>query len=456
VGFDLEKNDIRGFLLSRIIQVPNASVTTHDVGTEVVQRARDWSPREFEEGSSVDVTVSTDYALREAQLHPRTSEVGPSSKEGCSELRLSFDTESVAMAWLAMNERNVVSANGKFKSAAKNWLKGTNQPTTTSPRGHTFSDAFDPWASDEAMNLALRMAAAVIAAGELSATKLAEMFSVDVDHVRTVFHELVMARSPKDDTRYFLPITLSDELNEEGDYDYIVDGNATTMFGGTDPLAWTEVFAVSLMLEQIQRLASGTPVAATAESLAAKIHSATDVSLSVLVSEVPFASEIAQSVGASQLRIKYQSASQEEPTWRLIAPVEEQFVCGEAYLRAYEVESGTYKTYALNRIWDVQEAGQFPSSLPADVESDWLATLLKGSTEVLIETNEAGLPLFENLPEVQVAKEPSSFGFVLKVKVANQDFLDRRLAAAGKNARVIGDGTPRAGTAFATELANRL
>lgn len=457
VGYDIERDDIRGFLLSRIVDVPKMSSEIRLVGDDVVQRARDWSPREFEEGSSIDVTVSTEFAQREAKLHPRTSAVVASSEDGCSELRLSFDTESSAMAWLVMNERNVIRANGKFKSAAKNWLKETNQATKTPARGHSFSDAFDPWSSDEAINLALRMAAAVIAAGELSAKDLASMFSVDVDHVRRVFHELVMARSPQDDTRYFLPITLSDDSNDDGDYDYIAEGNAVEMFGGTDPLAWTEVFAVSLMLEQIQRLAHGTPVARVAESLVAKIHAATDVSLSVLVPEVPFGSEIAQNIRTSALRIKYQSAGQEQPTWRVIAPVEQQFVCGEAYLRAYEMgDGGAYKTYALNRIWDVEVAGEFPASLPTDTASDWLAALLTTSNEVLIETNEAGLPLFENLPEVQVAKEPSNFGFILKIKVANADFLDRRLAAAGKNARVIGDKANRAGVAFATELANRL
>ena len=159
----------------------------------------------------------------------------------------------------------------------------------------------------------------------------------------------------------------------------------------------------------------------------------------------------------SQIRIKYQSAGQDHPTWRVIAPVEEQIVCGEAYVRAYEMgDQGAYKTYALNRIWDVEVVGEFPTTLPPDASSDWLSTLLATSREVLIETNEVGLPLFENLPEVQVAKEPSDFGFILKIKVANQDFLDRRLAAAGKNARVIGDNVERSGVAFAKELSKRI
>ena len=457
MGFDIERNDIRGFLLSRIVDVPKLSDETRNVGAEAVQHARAWTPREFEQGWEVDVTVSSEFAEREARLNPLTSSVTTSRQEGNSDLHLSFDTESSAMDWFVLNERNIVQANGSFKASAKKWLSETNPKTTTPSRDHKFSDAFDPWACDEAMNLALRMAAAVIARGELSATELATMFSVDVQHVGAVFHELVMSRSPQDDTLYLLPISLSEEVNEDGYYGYVAEESADTMFGGTDPLAWTEVFAVSLMLEQIQRLAKGTPVARTAETLAVKIHDATDVSLTVVVPEVPFATEIAQSVGTSQLRIKYQSAGQDHPTWRVIAPVEEQIVCGEAYVRAYEMgDPGAYKTYALNRIWDVEVVGEFPTTLPPDASSDWLSTLLATSREVLIETNEVGLPLFENLPEVQVAKEPSDFGFILKIKVANQDFLDRRLAAAGKNARVIGDNAERSGVAFAKELAKRI
>ena len=457
VGFDIERNDIRGFLLSRIVDVPKLSDETRNVGAEAVQHARAWTPREFEQGWEVDVTVSSEFAEREARLNPLTSSVTTSRQEGNSDLHLSFDTESSAMDWFVLNERNIVQANGSFKASAKKWLSETNPKTTTPSRDHKFGDAFDPWACDEAMNLALRMAAAVIARGELSATELATMFSVDVQHVGAVFHELVMSRSPHDDTMYLLPISLSEEVNEDGYYGYVAETNAGTMFGGTDPLAWTEVFAVSLMLEQIQRLAKGTPVARTAETLVAKIHDATDVSLTVVVPEVPFAIEIAQSVGTSQIRIKYQSAGQDHPTWRVIAPVEEQIVCGEAYVRAYEMgDPGAYKTYALNRIWDVEVVGEFPTTLPPDASSDWLSTLLATSREVLIETNEVGLPLFENLPEVQVAKEPSDFGFILKIKVANQDFLDRRLAAAGKNARVIGDNAERSGVAFAKELAKRI
>ena len=457
VGFDIERNDIRGFLLSRIVDVPKLSEETRNVGAEAVQHARAWTPREFEQGWEVDVTVSSEFAEREVRLNPLTSSVTTSRQEGNSDLRLSFDTESSAMDWFVLNERNIVQANGSFKASAKKWLSETNPKTTTPSRDHKFGDAFDPWACDEAMNLALRMAAAVIAQGELSASELATMFSVDVQHVGAVFHELVMSRSPHDDTMYLLPISLSEEVNEDGYYGYVAETNAGTMFGGTDPLAWTEVFAVSLMLEQIQRLAKGTPVARTAETLVAKIHDATDVSLTVVVPEVPFATEIAQSVGTSQIRIKYQSAGQDHPTWRVIAPVEEQIVCGEAYVRAYEMgDPGSYKTYALNRIWDVEVVGEFPTTLPPDASSDWLSTLLATSREVLIETNEVGLPLFENLPEVQVAKEPSDFGFILKIKVANQDFLDRRLAAAGKNARVIGDNAERSGVVFAKELAKRI
>jgi predicted DNA-binding transcriptional regulator YafY len=302
------------------------------------------------------------------------------------------------------------------------------------------------------------MAAAVVTEGEMTVNQLADKFAVSRDVVLHVFHSLVMARETANENVFFLPFELGDlEDDDDDNFLYIALPESESMFGGPDPLSWTEVFSVQLMLEQISRLAHGSPVAEHASSLAAKIHDATDISMKVIVRDSPFGQLITDALETSILRIQYQSAGRADASWREIVPVEVQIVRGIGYIRAVDPSGeGGYRTYAMDRVWDAKVVAPFTGTLPVDQHSDWLASMLSQGHAVLIEVDEGGLPVFEGLPNVEVADDATDFGFVLKVIVADQAFLDERLAVAGPHARVIGETTTRSGVEFAKKLARTL
>lgn len=460
VGFDLDRHLVRGYLLSRITGSPQLVDGPHNVGEEIVATAKAWTPRMAEEAYSVRLTLDAGFAQHQHNLLGPACEItSTSSVTEFAEVRIDFDSQPAAIMWIVANHLNVRAIhNPKLSSALRDWLNSTNPATSTPSTGHVFESAFDPWSSDTALALAFAMAAAVVTEGEMSVDQLAERFAVPRDVVLNVFHSLVMARESDNDNVYFLPFELGDQESDEDDnFVYYAMPESDTTFGGPDPLAWTEVFSVQLMAEQINRLAHGSPVAATAASLAEKIHAITDVSMKVVVPESPFGQAITDAIGATVLRIRYQSAGRPDASWRTVIPVEVQIVRGVGYVRAFEPESDTpFKTYAVDRIWDLEVVGPFSGAIPVDSQSDWLAGLLSQGRTVLVEVDEIGLPVFENLPNVDVAASPTEFGFVLRLIVADERFLDERLAMAGPHARVLGDGTPRSGVAFAKELARAL
>lgn len=460
VGFDLDKQQVRGYLLSRITGSPQLIDGPHNVGDDVVTEAKAWTPRMAEEAYSVRMSVDAGFAQLQQHLLGASCEiVRVDSASDTAEVRLDFDSQPAAIMWIVAHHLNVHSIDHpKLPSALKEWLGSTNPPTNTPVTGHAFESSFDPWSSDNSLALAFAMAAAVVTESEMTVDQLAEKFSVPRDVVLNVFHSLVMARESDDDNVYFLPFELGEQDSDDDDnFVYFAMPESDAMFGGPDPLAWTEVFSVQLMLEQIIRLAQGSPVSATAAGLAEKIHAITDVSMKVVVPESPFGQAINDAVGTTTLRIRYQSAGRSEATWREIVPVEVQIVRGVGYVRAFEPDSDVaFKTYAVERIWDLEVVGTFEGSIPVDNQSDWLAGMLSHGRAVLVEVDEIGLPVFENLPNVEVAASPTEFGFVLKVIVADDRFLDERLAMAGPHARVLGDTTPRSGVAFAKELARAL
>ena len=460
VGFDLDKHLVRGYLLSRISGSPQLIDGPHNVGDDVVAIAKAWTPRMSEEAYGARVIVNVGFAQHQHDLLGDSCEIVSVDHDAdTAEIRIDFDSQPAAIMWIVANHLNVRKViDQKLRSALKEWLAGTNRETATPVTGHSFESSFDPWSSDNSLALAFAMAAAVVTEGEMTVDQLAEKFAVGRDVVLNVFHSLVMARQSDDDNVYFLPFELGDQESDEDDnFLYLAMPESEAMFGGPDPLAWTEVFSVQLMLEQINRLAAGSPVAATAASLAEKIHGITDVSMKVVVPESPFGQQIADAVGATTLRIRYQSAGQSDASWREIVPVELQIVRGVGYVRAFEPGEGdTFKTYAVERMWDLEVVGPYAGSIPVDTHSDWLASLLSHGRPVLLEVDEIGLPVFENLPNVEVASAPTEFGFVLKVIVADEGFLDERLAMAGPHARVLGEETPRSGVAFAKDLLRTL
>lgn len=460
VGFDLDKHLVRGYLLSRISGSPQLIDGPHNVGDDVVATAKAWTPRLTEDAYSVRLIVDAEFAHHQRNLLGESCQLTLSAKDpDVADIRIDFDSQPAAIMWIVAHHLNVREVqNPKLQSALRDWLRGTNPPTDTPATGHVFESSFDPWSSDSSLALAFAMAAAVVTEGEMSVDQLAKKFSVGRDVVLNVFHALVMARESDNDTVYFLPFELGEQDSDDDDnFVYYAMPESNSMFGGPDPLAWTEVFSVQLMLEQISRLAHGSPVAATAAGLAQKIHAITDVSMKVVVPESPYGQAITDALSTSKLRIRYQSAGRSDATWRVIVPVEVQIVRGVGYVRAFEEGSDVlFKTYALDRIWDLEVVGPFTDTIPVDSQSDWLASLLSHGRSVLVEVDEIGLPVFENLPNVEVAATQTEFGFVLKVIVADDHFLDERLAMAGPHARVVGDRNPRSGVAFANELARKL
>jgi hypothetical protein len=82
--------------------------------------------------------------------------------------------------------------------------------------------------------------------------------------------------------------------------------------------------------------------------------------------------------------------------------------------------------------------------------------MLADASKVLVAVKERALPIWENLPRAAIDPEVIEGVHVIEVLIANQGFLDRRLAMSGPYASVLRDSTPRSGISFANTLIQQL
>ena len=460
VGYDVDKDDIRGFLMDRVLTVPKfASKEANEkfeVGTANVEKAKRWTPQEYQDAVKVDFTTSPAFANYVSTLYGAAVVAVSEGTKG-SKVSMNFESEDGAIQFFVTHATHVRSIGSrKFAGSLKAWLGGVNPDYHLEVSKLKLSTDFNVY--DNALLETLSMISAILNSDGLYANELAERFSVPVEFVTENVTKAIMARDPLDDAAYLVPVEFGD-LEDESNPMYVPVMNAgSDSFGGGSPLTWTEVLDVQVMLSQILALGLTNELAGLYESLRAKIHAATDVGVTVYSPSAPFIEHIEAAMGRQVLNLNYQSDGSAEPTSRPVVPTEIQMVLGERYLRAIDIsgDEPVYRTYNLSRVWGITPGDTYAGTIPQDTEGPWLDKMLSEASKVLVAVKERALPIWENLPRAAIEPEVVEGIHIIEVLVASQGFLDRRLAMSGPFASVLRDGSPRAGVQLGKELITQL
>ncbi len=460
VGYDVDRNDIRGFLMDRVMSVPKFvskdPAEVFELGTALVDQAKAWTPQSYQDATEVSFTTSDSFARYVASLSG-DAVVATTASAKSTEVTMSFENEDAAIAFFVTNAQNVSAITSrKFASTLKGWLKVVNPKVNLDASKIKLSSDFDVY--DNALLQTLSMISAILNSSGLYASELAEQFSVPIEFVTENVTKAIMARDPLVDTSYLVPVEFGD-LDDEANPMYVpMIGSSHDAFGGDSPLTWSEVLDVQIMLAQMVSLGLDTSVSDTCAALSAKIHDATDVGVTVYTPASRFLDVINDALGSRVLELSYQSDGLAEPTTRRIVPTEIQLVLGERYVRALDLSTPAheYRTYNVSRIWGVQPAEHYGEAIPTDSAASWLDAMLEDSKKVLVAVQERALPHWENLPRAAIAPEVTDGVHVIQVLIASDAFLDRRLAISGSFASVLDDGSPRAGVKFAAQIADDL
>jgi hypothetical protein len=368
-----------------------------------------------------------------------------------------FESEDGAIQFFVTHASHIqLITTRKFANVLKSWLTEVNPGSSLDASKLKLSADFDLY--DNALLETLSMISAILNSDGLYASDLAERFSVPIEFVRENVTKAIMARDPLDDAAYLVPVEFGD-LEDELNPMYVPVINASNAsFGGDSPLTWSEVLDIQLMLSQILALGLNPDASVLYGSLRTKIHDATEIGVTVYSPTTPFIDIVEQAMGSKIVHLSYQAEGSSEPTDRPVVPTEIQMVLGERYVRGFDVSGNTpvYRTYNLSRVWGVSLGATFEGSIPEDTAGSWLDKMLTGASKVLVAVNERALPIWENLPRAAIDPEVLQGVHVIEVLIANQGFLDRRLAMSGPYASVLRDSTPRSGIAFAQSLVQQL
>jgi len=446
--------------MDRVLSVPKfASKEVEqkfELGTALVNEAKEWVPQQYQDAVKVDFLTSVAFADYVRTLFGASvSEVNETPKG--IKVSMVFESEDGAIQFFVTHASHVRAiTTRKFASALKVWLAGVNPNSSLEASKLKLSTDFDLY--DNALLETLSMISAILNSDGLYASDLAERFSVPIEFVRENVTKAIMARDPLDDAAYLVPVEfgdLEDELNPM--YVPVINANNAS-FGGDSPLTWSEVLDVQLMLSQILALGLNPDATELYGSLRSKIHDATDIGVTVYSPNTPFVDIIEQAIGSKIVHLNYQAEGSSEPTDRPVVPTEIQMVLGERYVRGIDVsgETPVYRTYNLSRVWGVTLGETYSGSIPGDTSGPWLDKMLADASKVLVAVSERALPIWENLPRAAIDPEVLEGVHVIEVLIANQGFLDRRLAMSGLHASVLRDSTPRSGTSFASTLIQQL
>ena len=460
VGYDVTKGAIRGFLMDRVLSVPKFASKEagekFELGTTLVDEAKRWVPQQYQDAVTVDFTTTTAFANYARALFGRSVLQVSESTKG-AKVRMVFESEDGAVQFFITHASHVQSiSTRKFASALKTWLMDVNPPSTLEVSKLKLSTDFELY--DNALLETLSMISAILNSGGLYASDLAERFSVPIEFVTENVTKAIMARDPLDDAAYLVPVEFGD-LDDEFNPMYVPVINASNAsFGGDSPLTWSEVLDVQIMLSQILALGLHSGVSALYGSLRSKIHEATDVGVTVYSPTTPFVETIEKALRTNIVHLTYQAEGSNGPTDRPVVPTEIQMVLGERYIHGIDVSQDppVYRTYNLSRVWGVSLGEPFDGNIPVDTSGPWLDQMLADASKVLVAVSERALPIWENLPRAAIDPEVQEGVHVIEVLIANQAFLDRRLAMSGPFASVLRDSDTRSGLDFANSLIQQL
>ncbi|MGI5950972.1 MAG: helix-turn-helix transcriptional regulator, partial [Brooklawnia sp.] len=203
----------------------------------------------------------------------------------------------------------------------------------------------------------------------------------------------------------------------------------------TRPLRFTRDEALSLLvaLSVINQLATGD-LQQAARSAAAKLSASTGEQDPVLLAiqtgdEQLRAQLLAAIADRARLRLTYDGAARGQTTRPVVDPAAIQLRDSVAYLQAWSLDRQAWRTYRLDRIVEVTEAGELASDhgpVP-ELPEGWFDS---SNGEVSLELTRAGRWVVEYYPVLD-AEETAGGGLLVRLAVADAAWLSALLLRLG-------------------------
>jgi predicted DNA-binding transcriptional regulator YafY len=228
-----------------------------------------------------------------------------------------------------------------------------------------------------------------------------------------------------------------------------------TMLSEQSDIMFSEVYEIELRL-QLWKQVNDDPAAA---SLLEKIANASRASIRVKAPTQRFASDIRDAIKSTVLTLSYRATGKARATERDVVPTDLQVRDGKIYFRGFSLKDGAYRSYRLDRVWDVIASRPLQNSgneIGEDPDPAWIDNLFVGGRPVKIAVNEIALSIFEGLPGIRISRDDDPNYIVLEVQISDPEFLAGLLIEAGPGASVLGDDSPRAGHEQAESIRKRL
>jgi len=450
VGYDVEEKSIRGFRVSRIESIPEVTVRRAVVPDEFLEAAEKWSPLFEESVEPVEVifTISSRHrgAIETRLAGAQFVTLGVDGER--LEVRTFFDGRTAALRMMISIAEFAHQVQPKWLATEmKTWFRGVNKKSKLDATSFTFPEISN---RPNAFAQALQIVATVYAAdGPILASELAERFSMDIELVKHLMNKFISMQSHRHNGGYLVAIIPADDFDEEDLYDPSYQrSNIVTNAKGGELSAMTRKDVIELLVALKQ--AAGLQPSSVLDGIILKIEKVTQSHIDVHLDIPAFVPAIQAAIGY-EIPITYFGANDDRESTRTIIPGSIGIRNHHYYVRAFYVEVAEWRTWRIDRIVSVGEKGEpFVVATP-DPLLDWITMPFEGGAEVVLAINDSQRWLFESLPHTVWALNDTPQR-VVRVRVADDSFLDHLMCQAGPGASVLSESHTKAGRVLAKRI----
>ena len=442
-------SEVKGYRLARMTSMPQVSEETFEVDEDLAAAARAWRPEFGTTLSPVraQFTTSENYArliarqFAGADLHVRSS--------GEVDVALAFESLRAALRFaLRAGDRVRVRGPKVLRRALRDWLEAVN----AGPVPEVGEVVFEAPATDSSLGQALRLLHMVHHAPEgVRLSSLAQRSGMAEDVVRHIMDRLVTFEPLHGD--YGFPahvIKECDDWEHEDTQDalYLPEEIVT----GTTPLpalTWRDLFEINIALREALAIHDDPVVRAVIDKIEGLAQHW--VQMDELVADEVEVQVQEATQSHQRLKIRYGSGTTGETTDRTIEPRQVRFLNGHAYTRAYCLTSLDWRTFRIDRIVAVLASSTADEDRPPDTVTNWLTQVGEVGEDVVVLVQASSRWLFESLPRAQWHALGDG-GHLVRLRVANEAFLDQLMVEAGAGAVVVTPRFREAGHAVAARM----
>lgn len=426
--------EVKGYRMTRITSMPVVRSESFESDDAIRAVAAAWRPEYSRTLKPVDVVVvtSADYASLLTREYP--SAIAATKKGGLREVGLSFDNLREALRFVVNAGARVRLVSPKIlKVELATWLGGVNRGAVPALDGVRF----DPVTTTDALGQALQLLHAVHLSGDgLRISELSRRFDLPADVVRHVMDRLVSFEPLHG--RYGFPAHVIKECDDweneaEDDSLYRAEYGVETDAADLATLTWRELFELNIALREASRIYDAPEVHSAIEKIESAIGSQVRVentNSEQLLDVVRGAIE-----SGERIKIHYTPATADESQERTIEPREIRVLNGHAYVRAFCLTRGAWRTFRVDRINDVVAKSPADEPRAADPVPNWLTAVGESGSDVVVVVEASSRWIFEPLPNAQW-RALDDGRHAVRFRVADRTFLDHLMVQAGPGAVV--------------------